>query len=81
MLESSVGASICASLATLPGFTYPADIFPTAKFYAHDAGGVEVQLGEKYLLDVKRLWSAACEPNVDGIDKVTSARAIVGGAL
>ena len=36
MLESSVGAGICAALATLPGFTYPADIFPSSRFYSQD---------------------------------------------
>jgi len=78
MLESSVGAAICASLATLPGFTYPADIFPTTRFYARDAAGVEVRLREKYVLDVNRLWSAACEPNVGCIERVTIASTVVG---
>lgn len=36
MLESAVGASQCAALATLDNFTYPADIFPSERFYAED---------------------------------------------
>ena len=36
MLESGVGAGICAALGTLPGFTYPADVFPSSKFYTED---------------------------------------------
>jgi len=36
MLESAVGASHCLSLATLPNFTYPADIFPSERFYVPD---------------------------------------------
>lgn len=36
MLESSVGASHCLALATLPNFTYPADIFPSERFYIPD---------------------------------------------
>ena len=36
MLESSVGAGICAALGTLPGFTYPADVFPSNRFYRQD---------------------------------------------
>lgn len=71
MLESSIGASICASLATLPGFTYPADLFPTAKFYARDGGGNEVRLQERYLLDVRQLWAVASEPNLTSIDQAT----------
>ena len=36
MLESGVGAAICVALATLENFTYPADIFPSSRFYAED---------------------------------------------
>jgi O-succinylbenzoate synthase len=36
MLESAVGAAHCIALATLPGFTYPADIFPSQRFYRED---------------------------------------------
>ena len=36
MLESSVGASLCVELATLPNFTYPGDLFPSSKFYTQD---------------------------------------------
>jgi O-succinylbenzoate synthase len=36
MLESGVGAGICAALGTLPGFTYPADVFPSERFYTQD---------------------------------------------
>ncbi|HLQ46187.1 MAG TPA: o-succinylbenzoate synthase, partial [Planctomycetaceae bacterium] len=31
MLESSIGASLCVSLAMLDNFTYPADIFPSSR--------------------------------------------------
>jgi O-succinylbenzoate synthase len=36
MLESATGASLCAALAMLDNFTYPADIFPSSRFYAED---------------------------------------------
>jgi O-succinylbenzoate synthase len=36
MLESATGAAVCASLATLDNFTYPADIFPSSRFYRED---------------------------------------------
>jgi O-succinylbenzoate synthase len=42
MLESAIGASICAALQTLPGFTYPGDVFPTSRFYATDLAKPEV---------------------------------------
>jgi len=34
MLESSTGSAHCVALAMLDNFTYPADIFPTSRFYA-----------------------------------------------
>ena len=36
MLESAIGAAICIALAMLDNFIYPADIFPTSRFYAED---------------------------------------------
>jgi O-succinylbenzoate synthase len=38
MLESAVGARICVALAMLDNFTYPADIFPSSRFYRRDLG-------------------------------------------
>ena len=36
MLESATGSSICSALAMLDNFVYPADIFPTERFYERD---------------------------------------------
>ncbi|MCY2967944.1 MAG: o-succinylbenzoate synthase [Planctomycetota bacterium] len=36
MLESALGAGLCVSLAMLDNFTYPADIFPSSRFYHED---------------------------------------------
>lgn len=36
MLESATGAAHCLALATLDNFTYPADLFPSERFYAED---------------------------------------------
>ncbi len=36
MLESAVGSAHCVALAMLDHFTYPADIFPSARFYVED---------------------------------------------
>lgn len=36
MLESAVGSAQCVSLAMLDNFTYPADIFPSARYYVED---------------------------------------------
>ena len=44
MLESAVGASICIALGTKENFRYPADIFPSARFYTADLSGPEIEL-------------------------------------
>jgi o-succinylbenzoate synthase len=36
MLESSIGAHYCLALASLPNIKYPADIFPTDRFFSRD---------------------------------------------
>jgi o-succinylbenzoate synthase len=44
MLESAVGASLCVALAMLENFTYPADIFPSSRFYHEDLGDSPIEL-------------------------------------
>jgi O-succinylbenzoate synthase len=44
MLESAVGASHCVALAMLPNFTYPADIFPSSRFYSDDLADTPLEL-------------------------------------
>lgn len=36
MLESALGANVCVALSMLDNFTYPADIFPSSRFYHED---------------------------------------------
>jgi len=44
MLESSTGASHCAALAMLDNFSYPADIFPSSRFYHEDLSDPPLEL-------------------------------------
>ena len=44
MLESAVGAALCVELATLSNFTYPGDLFPSARFYEQDLGEPATEL-------------------------------------
>jgi len=44
MLESAVGSSQCVALAMLPNFTYPADIFPSSRFYHEDLADPPLEL-------------------------------------
>ena len=44
MLESATGAAFCAALAMLDNFTYPADIFPSSRFYHEDLADPPLEL-------------------------------------
>ncbi|MEX0586650.1 MAG: o-succinylbenzoate synthase [Pirellulales bacterium] len=44
MLESAVGARSCIALAMLDPFSYPADIFPSSRFYQQDLGEPAIEL-------------------------------------
>lgn len=44
MLESATGAGLCVALAMLDNFTYPADIFPSARFYHQDLSDPPLEL-------------------------------------
>lgn len=44
MLESATGVGTCISLAMLDNFTYPADIFPTSRFYHEDMSDPPIEL-------------------------------------
>jgi len=65
MLESAIGGAICVELATLPNFTYPADIFPSSYFYAHDLGKPEIVLSGRGEVATSRVPGIAQEPDPD----------------
>ena len=44
MLESATGSALCVALAMLDNFTYPADIFPSSRFYHQDLSEPAVEL-------------------------------------
>ena len=44
MLESATGAAHCVALAMLENFSYPADIFPSSRFYHQDLSEQAVEL-------------------------------------
>lgn len=63
MLESAVGAAHCVALATLPGFTYPADIFPSRRFYHEDLGAPEITLAAPSQVHALDLPGIGTSPN------------------
>ena len=44
MLESACGSAHCIALAMLDNFTYPADIFPSSRFYHQDLAAPPLEL-------------------------------------
>ena len=44
MLESGIGAAHCTALAMLDNFSYPADIFPSSRFYEKDLAITPLEL-------------------------------------
>ena len=65
MLETAIGGQICAELATLPNFTYPGDVFPSAYFYGEDLGKPEVVLSGRGEIATSRVPGIPQEPDPD----------------
>jgi O-succinylbenzoate synthase len=81
MLESAVGARICVALAMLDNFTYPADIFPSSRFYRRDLGQPELVLatgpdGVPHVV-AEDVPGIASEPDPDMLDRCCVTRARV----
>lgn len=78
MLESATGASHCAALAMLDNFTYPADIFPSSRFYHEDLSDPPLEL-------VRNAEGVPCisaydklpEPVPERLEKLTIERVVL----
>ena len=77
MLESGVGAGICAALGTLPGFNYPADVFPSRKFYVEDITDRWIEQDENCNVVLDETPGVGFDPVPERLEKVTVMRAIV----
>jgi O-succinylbenzoate synthase len=62
MLESALGARHCLALATLPNFKYPADVFPTSRFFKEDLARPEMVLSGKSQMTVSQSAGVGAEP-------------------
>jgi O-succinylbenzoate synthase len=78
MLESGVGAGICAALGTLPGFNYAADVFPSAKFYTEDIADRWIEQDENCNVVLDETPGVGFEPVPERLEKVTVMKAMVG---
>ena len=81
MLESAVGARICAALATLDNFTYPADIFPSRRFSARDLAEPELELIHSSdgcpQVECLNLPGIGTAPDAERLQRLTVAQATV----
>jgi O-succinylbenzoate synthase len=80
MLESAIGARVCAALAMLDNFTYPADIFPSSRFYRDDLAQPLLELskgsdGSPHVV-ADDVTGIAAEPDRGRLEKWCIARAV-----
>ena len=78
MLESAVGAAQCVALAMLPNFTYPADIFPSSRFYRQDLADRPLELlATRQAVPGVRPFERLPEPDPKQLSQLTLQRAVV----
>lgn len=79
MLESAIGASIALALATRAGFSYPADLFPSDRFYADDLGPLHLTKNEADApcLMASEVPGIGIEPTEEWLQSRTIAKATI----
>ncbi len=79
MLESSLGAHQCLALATLPNFTYPADIFPSERFYTEDISSPEMRISAPSMMKLPETPGSGAVPDMELLEKRLVAAAVIDG--
>ena len=78
MLESAVGAAHSIALAMLDNFTYPADIFPSSRFYHEDLSNPPIELVRSgSATPMVRARMQLPEPVPDRLEKATLQSAAI----
>ena len=77
MLESATGSAQCVALSMLDNFTYPADIFPSARFYHEDLGDPPVALEKSNGIQHVRAFENLPEPVESRLAERTIERAVL----
>jgi O-succinylbenzoate synthase len=80
MLESAVGAAHCIALATLPAFTYPADIFPSLNYYREDLGMPPIVLSGPSEMRAHDHPGIGVEPHPERLRQQTVAQATIAAS-
>ena len=79
MLESSTGAGICTALAMLDNFTYPADIFPSSRFYTQDLAEEPLELvSSADGIPSVRAFDVIPDPNPERLKQLTIQHQVIG---
>jgi O-succinylbenzoate synthase len=77
MLESALGQAASLALATLPNFTYPADIFSSDQFYQVDLAEPAIQLAGPSRIEANAEPGLGRVPNADLLTKMTIRKAVL----
>jgi o-succinylbenzoate synthase len=78
MLESSTGAGICTALAMLDNFTYPADIFPSSRFYTEDLAEQPLELVSSVDgVPSVQAFNVIPDPNPERLKQLTIQHAVI----
>ncbi|MAT16457.1 MAG: o-succinylbenzoate synthase [Planctomyces sp.] len=79
MLESATGVGLCIALSMLDNFTYPADIFPSDRFYRQDLSDQPVVLSRNAEgVPSVRAFDELPEPNLERLEKLIVEKAVIG---
>ena len=73
MLETGIGRAACVALAACAGFTLPADLSATARYYAHDIATPPFELGADSTLAVPQRPGLGVDVDLERLRAVTSA--------
>jgi O-succinylbenzoate synthase len=79
MLESAVGAAQCVALAMLDNFTYPADIFPSSRYYVHDLADAPITLTQSEGVPAVQAMSRLPEPDAERLRAMTVRSQVITG--
>jgi len=81
MLESALGASFCKALATLPNMKYPADVFPSKRFYEKDLSMPELQLSGPSRMVLSDKPGIGAEPVPERLEQQTIDHVVIDSNL
>ncbi len=68
MLESGIGVRLALSLATLSGFNYPADIFPTDRIHARDIASPPIEIQTPSAVHADQLLALPMKVDVAAVE-------------